>query len=157
MKYRLTEETKKQRGVTLYRIEAIESFGPVKAGDKGGCIEKEQNLSHTGDARVYGDAWVYGDAQVYGNAWVYGDARVYGDAWEVSPLYIQGSRYSVSAPKKGRIRIGCQDHSIATWLRHGEDIAEKCGKADLIPEYREYVLLFARRYAPKLLEGKDDA
>lgn len=151
MKYRLTEETKKQRGATLYRIEAIESFGPVKAGDKGGYIETEQNLSHTGNA------WVYGNAQVSGDAQVYGNAQVPGDAWEVSPLYIQGSRYSVSVPKKGRIRIGCQDHSIATWLRHGEEIAEKCGKADLAPEYREYVLLFARRYAPQLLEGKDDA
>ena len=71
---------------TLYRIEAtkdIEKFG-VKAGDLGGYIEKEDNLSGnawvSGDALVYGNARVYGDALVYGNARVYGDAEVYGNA-----------------------------------------------------------------------------
>ena len=78
---------------TLYRIEAtkdIEKFG-VKAGDLGGYIEKEDNLSGdawvSGDAKVYGnakvseDALVSGDAEVYENAKVYGNAQVYGDAW----------------------------------------------------------------------------
>jgi hypothetical protein len=50
----------------------------VKAGDIGGFIESEKNLSLTGDA------WVYGNARVYGDAQVRGDARVYGNAqsWE---------------------------------------------------------------------------
>ena len=34
----------------------------------------------SGDALVYGNAWVYGDAKVSGNAWVSGDAKVSGDA-----------------------------------------------------------------------------
>ena len=74
-------------GRTLFRIEAtrdIEKFG-VKAGDLGGYVESEDNLSGdawvSGDAKVYGDAWVSGDAEVYGNAKVYGNAQVYGDAW----------------------------------------------------------------------------
>ena len=76
-------------GKTLYRIKALIDFGVVVAGSLGGYIEKEDNLTHTGNAWVYGDARVYGDAEVsgnalvYGNAWVYGNAEVYGDA-EVS-------------------------------------------------------------------------
>jgi hypothetical protein len=78
-----------QRVVALISIPA---YG-INKGDRGGLIEKEENLSHDGDAwvsgdaevygnaRVFGDAWVSGDAEVYGNAWVYGNARVSGDAW----------------------------------------------------------------------------
>ena len=91
-KFELTTESITFLGRTLFRIKALISFGNVKAGELGGYIEKEGNLSHEGDAwvcdnaRVYGDAWVCGDARVYGdawvcdNAWVCGDARVYGDA-----------------------------------------------------------------------------
>ena len=85
-KYELTSETKVFFGRTLHRIRALASFGTVKAGDLGGWIEQEDNLSHDGDAWVCGDAQVYGNArvcgnaQVYGDAWVCGDAQVYGDA-----------------------------------------------------------------------------
>ena len=80
---------------TLYRIKALKDFSNVKAGELGGYIEKEENLSHKGNcwvfgnagvcgnARVYDNARVYGDASVYGNTRVHGDAEVYGDA-EVS-------------------------------------------------------------------------
>ena len=86
-------------GKKLFRIKALVEFGDVKAGELGGYVEKEGNVSQagnawvygnarvSGDARVYGDAEVYGNARVYGdarvsdNAWVYGDARVCGNAW----------------------------------------------------------------------------
>lgn len=55
-------------GKTLYRIKALIDFGVVVAGSLGGYIEKEDNLTHTDNA------WVYGNARVYGDAWVYGDA-----------------------------------------------------------------------------------
>ena len=41
-KYRMTDETMKLGGITLHRIEAIRDFGNVKAGDKGGWLEKEK-------------------------------------------------------------------------------------------------------------------
>src|SRR5205823_3763851 len=69
-------------GVTLYRIRALRDFGKVKAGDLGGFLESERNLSHEGDcwvadeARVYGDALVSHDARVYGRAEVYDHARI---------------------------------------------------------------------------------
>ena len=110
-KYELTEETVTVYGKTLYRIRAVRDFGSVKTGEFGGYIEKEENLSHFGNAwvsgnawvfdnarvydnawvfgnawvfdnaRVYDDTWVYGNARVYDNAWVFGNAKVYGDAW----------------------------------------------------------------------------
>ena len=91
-KYKLTEETIKVNGITLYRIEAVRDFANIKKGDKGGFVENDSNLSQSGDCWVYHNAVVYGnaevyddakvseDARIYGNAWVYGDARVYGDA-----------------------------------------------------------------------------
>ena len=61
-------------GWKLFRIKALISFGSVDAGDLGGYIHTEDNLSQEGNA------WVSDDAKVYGNAWVYGNARVSGDA-----------------------------------------------------------------------------
>ncbi len=56
-------------GTKLFRIKALIAFGNVEAGELGGYIEKEENLSQDGDA------WVYGNAEVCGNAWVYGNAH----------------------------------------------------------------------------------
>ena len=79
-KYKLTDETMNIYGRTLYRIEALRDFNDVKRGDKGGYIEKEENLSQNGDCWVYDDAMVYGNARVYDNAIVYSNAEVYGNA-----------------------------------------------------------------------------
>ena len=68
-------------GEKLFRIKALVAFGNVEKGELGGFIEKEDNLSHDGNAWVYGDAQVSGNARVYGNAWVSGNAQVSGDAW----------------------------------------------------------------------------
>ena len=80
MKYRLTDETKEWFGRTLHRIKALKSFGDISAGEKGGWIEKEENLSQEGSCWVYGDARVYDNARVYDDAQVSGDARVYDNA-----------------------------------------------------------------------------
>ena len=71
MKYELTSNTKEINGATLYQIRALKDFVAVKAGDLGGWIEKESNLSQEGNC------WVYGDAEVYGNAWISDYAKVY--------------------------------------------------------------------------------
>ena len=54
-------------GIKLFRILALNSFENVEAGDIGGCIEKEENLSFFSNAMVYGDARVYGNARFYGD------------------------------------------------------------------------------------------
>ena len=86
-KYGLTDDTVTlKNGKVLHRIQALRDFGRVKAGDLGGYIEKEDNLSHEGDcwvdddAKVFGKARVYEHARVFDNAWVYGKARVFDDA-----------------------------------------------------------------------------
>ena len=61
-------------GKKLFRIKALVAFGNVEKGELGGFIEKEDNLSHDGNAWVSGDAQVSGDARVSGNAQVSGDA-----------------------------------------------------------------------------------
>ena len=65
--YKLSDETKTLPwGLVLHRVVATTTFTlacglTVNAGDVGGWIEKEPNLS--GNAWVSGDAWVYGDAK----------------------------------------------------------------------------------------------
>ena len=54
----------------------MRSFGDVSASQKGGFIEKEENLLHEGNAWVFDNAHVYGDALVSGDARVFGNARL---------------------------------------------------------------------------------
>lgn len=120
-KYSLTDKSITVNGKKLFQIKAEISFGSVTKGELGGYIEKEENLSHDGNAwvsnnarvcdnaRVYdnaqvygnawvsGNAWVYGNArvcdnaQVYDNAWVSGNARVYGNAWVSGDAHVSGN------------------------------------------------------------------
>lgn len=89
----------------MFRVRALKDVGlRVRAGEVGGYVQHEWNLSQEGDcwvsddaevcdnARVDDDAWisdnaeishdakVSGRAHVYGDAWVHEDALVYGDA-----------------------------------------------------------------------------
>lgn len=73
-KYELTTETLQLAGFTLHRIKAVKNFGSVKAGELGGWIESEENLSQADNA------WVYNNAKVFDKARVYGDAAVSDDA-----------------------------------------------------------------------------
>ena len=119
-KYELTDETMEFDycfdSHILHRIRALKDFtlnafgGDVKAGDLGGWVESEDNLSQkgkcwvSGNAKVYGGAKVYEDALVknralvYGNAKVYGgakvleDAEIYGDAKVHGTAYVFGGR-----------------------------------------------------------------
>ena len=89
-KYKLTEESIKFNGKTLYRIESLRDFGTIKKGDKGGFIESERNLSHEGHAWVSDNAKVFGNARVYGDAGITDDARVSGDAEVYGHAHIDG-------------------------------------------------------------------
>ena len=86
-KFKLTEETttivRNGAEITLHRIQAVRDFWCIKAGERGGYVESEANLSQEGDcwiygnAKVCGNALVYDNAEVFGNAWVFGSAVVY--------------------------------------------------------------------------------
>ena len=99
-------------GKKLFRIKALVAFGNVEKGELGGFIEKEDNLSHDGDAWVFGNAQVYGnarvsgDARVYGNARVSGNAQVYGDAWVSGDAQVYGNaRVFGNAQVYGNARV----------------------------------------------------
>jgi len=79
MKYELTTNTKTYLDRTLYQIKALKDFGRVKAGDLGGWVESEDNLSQEGDCWITDSVKVYGNALVYGSAWVYGNDVLVGE------------------------------------------------------------------------------
>ena len=144
-KYELTNETNLYSNITLYRIKAlvdIPRYGVV-AGDLGGWIEKEDNLSQDGDA------WVCGNAQVYDSA------RVYGGKWEAAPLYINCGLvqypFCVSAKDDNdnitHITIGCQTHTLTKWRDNFATIAKTYGITnDEIKIYAQYYNLAASLY-----------
>ncbi|WP_249961123.1 polymer-forming cytoskeletal protein [Histophilus somni] len=81
-KYELVrEDTVQVKGITLYRIKALIDFYKVRAGDLGGYIQDERNLSHDGNAWVADNAMVYDNARVLGNAKIQGNAVVYNNAF----------------------------------------------------------------------------
>ena len=108
-KFELTTDFKMHCGKKLFRIRALIDFGDVKAGDLGGYIEREENLSHDGNAWVSESAWVSENARVggnahvsesahvsenaivSGNAWVSGNARVSGDAHVSGDALVSGN------------------------------------------------------------------
>ena len=99
-KYEFTGETMDFFGTMLHRIRALRAFSDINIGDIGGWVEKEKNLSHKGDARVYGEAQVSGEARVYGEAQVSGEARVYGNAQVYGEAQVGGDA-----------RIFCNHHN----------------------------------------------
>ncbi len=104
-------------GRKLFRIRALIDFTTkwdetIHIGDLGGYVEKEENLSHEGNAWVSGDAWVSGNARVYGDAWVSGDAWVYGNAWVYGDAMVCGNAWvSDNAEVYGNARV-CDDAEV---------------------------------------------
>lgn len=83
-KYELIENGIEHEGRTLYGIRALKDFADVCAGEVGGLIEREDNLSQEGDCWLYagmawGNARIYDDAKVH-DCQIADDAQVYGDA-----------------------------------------------------------------------------
>lgn len=86
----------------LFRVVAVKDFGKVKAGDLGGWIASEANLSHEGACWVTDEAMVYGDAVVCDDAIISGSARVYCTAKTMfcnSSSYSDGNEWRPTAAK----------------------------------------------------------
>jgi hypothetical protein len=148
-----TESITNALGKKLFRIKALVEFGDVKAGELGGYVEKEGNVSQDGnawvyeDAAVYGDAKVYEDAQVYGYAQVYGDARVYGYAQVYGDARVYGdAAFSGDARVSGNADYACIK-GFGTEFRHTtfyktkeNGIGVKCGCFNgSLEQFREQV------------------
>ena len=113
-KFEFTGETKILfNGTILHRIKALVEIKLgcfiVKAGDLGGWIEKEENLSQDGNAWVYGNAMVGGDAEVYGNAVVCGDSYVYKPEHilVIGPIGSRNCYTTFTRNKAGEIKVKC--------------------------------------------------
>ena len=102
-KYELSNITIEINGVTLHRIKALKDFSDVKAGDLGGWVEKEDNLSQIGDAWIGGDAKAYGMAKVYGRAMVFGKAKVHDNAVVCDDAWVYDN-----AEVYGRAKVYCK-------------------------------------------------
>lgn len=79
-KYILTDETRLVEGRTLHRIKALRDFDggfiKVKAGELGGWIQCEENLSHEGTAWVFDNACIMDSGKIVNSAKVYNTAIV---------------------------------------------------------------------------------
>ena len=131
MKYKLTKETKEVYGLKLFRIEALKDFGDVEKGEKGGWIEKEENLSQENNAWIYGNARVYGNASVYGNTEIYGNASVYGDAEIYGKKLISGYFYHTKE-KSEKIEIMENDEDYETLYSEPKYEEEGTKKQELL-------------------------
>lgn len=108
-KYELTDETKIVNERTLHRIRALKDFGSVRAGDLGGWVEKEDNLSQLGACLVYGDAQVYGSARVYGNAVITGCMYIQKkrDCLTVGPVGSRNDFATFAKDKNRNVSVSC--------------------------------------------------
>lgn len=129
-KYEFTGEVKNIGGVTLHRIRALIDIPEhdVKAGDLGGWIEAESNLSQkgaawvTGSACVTGKAWVTGKALVTGEALVTGSARVIGNAWVSGNARVMKSSDCITIGA-----IGSRNDTTTFYRGADEKIYVSCG------------------------------
>ena len=119
-------------GIKLFQIKCTKAFKNANEGDLGGYVEKEENLSQSGNAQVYGDARVSGDA------WVSGDARVENDHMHCGfDCFGSCNRHThayMTNENKVEIRCGCFRGSIEEFERkvketHAGTIYEKQYKA----------------------------
>ena len=125
-KYKLGEKHKKYE---LYRVISLINFLNVEAGDVGGYIARETNLSQADFA------WVYGNAQVFGDARVFGELKI-----NYIPINIVGLKYSMTIFKKtGQIQVGCHLKTIKKW----EEITE-FEDQEFLDTWKEKILAFAK-------------
>ena len=117
-KYEITSNTKEFAGRKLFQIRALKDFGDVKAGDLGGYIEKEENLSQDGIAWVFDNACVYDNARVLcnacvcGNAYVYDNAQIYDDARIYDNVCVYGNAYVYGDAKVFGNACVCDDAEV---------------------------------------------
>jgi hypothetical protein len=138
-KYELTAEKKiNWFGRELFQIRALISFETitgeeVEAGDLGGYVESENNLSHDEKAWLSGNAEVWGNAKVWGNAEVSGNAKVSGNAevfstnhiFELTPIGANANSVTFFRTKNREIEVSYEfdlytlggfEQLISNWL-----------------------------------------
>lgn len=130
-KFELTDETFYNEFVEarVYRIKALRDFGDVKAGDLGGFVEEERNLSHDGTCWIYDNAIVCKGSKVSDKAELR-DSAVVSDkscVWDNSRIYENAQVYN------SRVRGGVVhgdayvNNADVLWLGEVKDTAHVTG------------------------------
>ena len=137
-------------GHKLFRIKALADFGTIRAGELGGFVEKEENLSSDGNAWVYGNARVYGNAQVYGNACVSGNADY--AVVEGFGRYFRATTFFRCKDKILRVRCGCFYGDLAKFR---EIVKKTHGDSKYAKEYLAIADLMELHFSDE--EGRQEA
>ena len=95
-KYEITDETHPvyQKCRRIRALIDIPEIG-VKAGDLGGFVESEENLSQTGNCWIFDsaiamdNAWVMDNSQMYGDSQIWDNAKMHGDSqiWDNAKMH----------------------------------------------------------------------
>ena len=116
-KYELTDETKVlESGEVLHRIWALRNFSDVSAGDLGGFVSSEYNLSHDGECWIYDHGVVCGRARVRNNAIVADVAIVRGRATIAGNAIVYGNAIISGVARLGdNERVGGKADIMNKW------------------------------------------
>ena len=76
-KFELTNITMEFKGRTLYRIRALKDFSDIEAGDLGGWVSSEDNLSQEGDCWIYNEAKCMDNARMCDNSTMHDYSKMY--------------------------------------------------------------------------------
>ena len=98
------EHTINYYGRTLHRIRALKNFGDVEAGNIGGHVETEDNLSHDGNCWIYNEAMcmdnarVCDNAKMYNRSCMYNNSKMFGNSimYDYSRMYDNAMMYDNS-------------------------------------------------------------
>jgi len=118
----LTDNPLEYKGRTLYHIRALKDFADVRAGEVGGQIESEKNLSQSGDCWLYSGT-ICDEAQVYDNAQITDSdvsdaAQIYGNA-QVIGSSIMGKAIVHGEARAFYVQIGGQaEITGSAWVAH---------------------------------------
>ena len=96
-KYKILYDNKKEvyDDVFIYRIQALKDFSDVKAGDIGGYVQTENNLSQEGNCWIYDDAIVYNNSKIIDNAKVCNKAILADNAIVMEDAIVKDEAYIV--------------------------------------------------------------
>ncbi|WMY72317.1 YdcK family protein [Buttiauxella selenatireducens] len=107
-KYQLTGDARlhdylidgKKQQVKLWQVMALCDFGDVKAGQLGGWIENEDNLSQ------HGHCWIYSsECVVYGGSSVADDAQIHGSSTLCHQAHVSGKSFVEQSLISGECHI----------------------------------------------------
>lgn len=99
-KFELTGESRIYNGRTLFRIRALKDFYNMRAGELGGWLERESNLSQDGTA------WVTESAMVMDRAHVQDGAVVQSDSILSGKVNVFGKAIITSGVIKDEAKVG---------------------------------------------------